>query len=273
MIDGRMAILLAAAAVASLGVQGGQPQSNTRANWPCGARIDPSYFHLAEATGGQLLLISPAEIISSADLSTAFDRHSQTVFRLGGTINPGVHDFRVPIDRSVESAMLSISVQCLQTAQFLRPSGAVAAGEGVTDFSNFVASRMVIVSKPEPGIWTLRVSGNGLAGVMVKARSDVHIAAVEFAPAGTTAFRNLPAADVENVVRIRLLGKVARVEASLVDAVAKEIAALPLESTDADGVYQSRFTPGVGGFRVMIKGTGEDGTPLQRVHAPLFTAR
>jgi hypothetical protein len=63
-----------------------QQQTNSRANWPCGARIDPSYFHGAEGTGGQLLLLAPSEIATSADLPIAFDRHPETVFRLGGTI-------------------------------------------------------------------------------------------------------------------------------------------------------------------------------------------
>src|SRR5262249_14934692 len=149
-----------------------QQQTNTRANWPCGARLDPSYFQVAEGTGGQMLLLAPSEILGSSDLALAFDRHPETIFRLGGTINPGPHDFRVPIDGSVESAMFSITVQCLQTAQVLRPSGADAAGNGVTDLSNFLATRMVIVTKPEPGIWTVRVSGSGVAGVIVKARTE-----------------------------------------------------------------------------------------------------
>ena len=260
-------------AVVAAGQTVQQQQSNTRASWPCGARIDPGYFHLAEGTGGQLLLLARSEIMSSADLSTAFDNHAETIFRLGGTLTPGLHDFHVPIDGSVETAMFSMSVQCLQTAEVLRPSGAAAAGDDVTDLSHFVAARMVVVSKPEAGVWTVRVSGSGLAGVVVKARSVVHIASVEFAPAGTRDFRSLPTAGVENVVRIRTRGRVVRPEAALVDAASRQIAALPLSGDEAGGVYQSRFTPGVDGFRVMITGTGEDGTALQRVYAPLFTAR
>ena len=270
----RLAAQVLAAIVSAAGLYAQpQQQSNTRANWPCGAHVDPSYFHLAEATGGQLLLLAPSEIVSSADLSTMFDRHPQTIFRLGGTINPGLHEFRVPIDASVEDVMFSISVQCLQTAEVLRPSGAAAVGDGVTDLSNFVAVRMIIVSRPEPGTWTVRVSGKGLAGVIVKARSASGIASVEFAPAGATTFTRLPVAGVENAVRIRVSGHAANVEASLVDAVSKPIASLPLEPSDADGSYQSRFTPGSAGFRVMITGQGENATAIQRVYASLFTAR
>jgi len=263
---------IVAVALASV-VLAGQQQSNTRANWPCGARIDPSYFHVAEGTGGQLLLVAPAEIVGSADLSIAFDKHPETIFRLGGTMNPGVHDFRVPIDASVESVMFSISVQCLQSSDVARPSGGPPTGDGVTDLSNFVASRMITVARPETGVWTVRASGSGLAGVIVKARSDIGITSVEFAPAGATTFANLPVAGVENAVKIHVSGRATRVEASLVDAAAKPIAALPLAAADADGTYRSRFTPGPAGFRVVITGQSEGGTAFQRVYAPLFTAR
>src|SRR5215831_5865694 len=197
--------ILAAALAAVVLV--GQQQSNTRANWPCGARIDPAYFFGAEGTGGQLLLLTPAEIVSSTDLSIAFDKHPHTIFRLGGMINPGAHAFRVPIDASVESAMFSISVQCLQSAEIVRPSGGPPTGDGVTDLSNFVASRMVIVTRPEPGVWTVRTAGSGLAGVIVKARSEIGIESVEFAPVGGKTFANLPVAGVENVVKIHVSGR------------------------------------------------------------------
>ena len=105
-----------------------QQTSSTRAGWPCGARLDPSYFQVTEGSGGHLLLLAPGEIGDAAALLTEFDKHRQTIFRLAGTINPGVHEFRVPIDSSVESVLFSISVQCLQTADVARPSGVPLAG-------------------------------------------------------------------------------------------------------------------------------------------------
>jgi hypothetical protein len=96
---------------------------------------------------------------------------------------------------------------------------------------------------------------------------------VEFAPAGTAAFGNRPAAGVENVISIRVNGRPARIEASVIDSAAKSIARLPLEPGDAEGVYQPRWTPGSEAFRFMIAGQTPEGTPFQRVHAPLLTAR
>ena len=181
--------VVASAALAVQPVTGTQQQSSTRGGWPCGGRVDPSYFQVAEGTGGRLFLLAPEEIGDSAALLTTSGDHPQTIFRLAGAMNPGVHEFRVPIDSSVESVAFSISVQCLQTADVARPSGApLAGGDGVTDLSNFRALRMMIVTRPEPGVWTLRVAGSGIAGVMVQARSALGIADVRFAAAGSAAF-------------------------------------------------------------------------------------
>lgn len=264
----RWAWLAAALAFVSQG-QGQGP----RGNWPCGGRIDPSYFQIAEATGGSILLVAPWEIADAAVLTTEPDRHPQTIFRLAGTINPGPHEFRVPIDPSVESVVFSIAVQCLQTAEVIRPSGEPAAGADVTDFSNFAANRMTIVTRPAAGTWTIRAAGSGLAGVMVKARSTLGISNVEFAPAGGNSFGPSPAPGVENVVKIGVEGRPAQVEAAVVDAASKDIAPLALAPAGGDGVFVSRFTPGPGPFRVVIRGRDAGGAPFQRVYPPLLTAR
>jgi hypothetical protein len=269
-----MSGLVAAAAVAVPLSTGAQQQSSpARAGWPCGARLDPAYFRVAEGSGGHLLLLAPAEIADSAALLTAFGNHPQTMFRLAGAITPGLHEFHVPIDSSVESVLFSISVQCLQAADVARPSGALlVSGDGVTDLSNFVAERMMIVKRPEPGVWTIRAAGSGIAGVMVQGRSALGISQVQFAAVGSTAFTRVPLAGVENVVRIGIDGPATQVTASLVNGGFRRIAPLPLTAGETERSYLSRFTPGTEGFRVMVEGTDADGVPFQRVHAPLFTA-
>jgi hypothetical protein len=264
-------VLLVAAATAATSGQGQQQQSRARADWPCGARVDPSYFHLAEGTGGQLLLLAPSEIADSAALLTASDGHPQTIFRLAGTINPGPHEFRVPIDSGVESVVFSISVQCLQTADVEGPDGARVAGDNVTDLSNFRAIRTVIVKQPAPGIWTVRASGSGLAGVVVQARSDLGIAGIAFAAAGRSSSTREPVAGVVNTVRLTLEGRTERVEAAIVNGAFKKLASLVLTPGETDGAYTARFTPGAADFRVLVTGRDGNGFPFQRVNAALFT--
>src|SRR5262245_62044797 len=218
-----------------------QQQPSIRAGWPCAARLDPSYFRLAEGTGGQLLLLAPEEIGDSARLLTAFSSHRQTIFRLAGTVPPGVHEFHVPIDPSVESALFSVSVQCLQVADVLNPSGEHVTGDGVTDLSNFRAQRMMIVVRPQPGLWTIRVAGSGVAGVTVQVQSALGLAHVEFAQQGSPTFRLIPWAGAQNTVRLRVSGQPRDVRASIVSGGFERLAQLALEAGKDDGEYVSRF--------------------------------
>ena len=262
---------VAAAVLVAPTLIGAQQQSTPRGGWPCGARLDPSYFHVAEGTGGQLLLLAPEEIGDSATLLTAVRNHAQTIFRLAGSLTLGVHDFQVPIDPSVESAIFSISAQCLEVAHVLRPSGLSASGDDVTDLSNFRALRMVIVAKPQPGLWTIRVSGSGVYAVMVQARSATGISRVQFASADSTISRAVPTAGVENVATLKISGTFTEIRGSLVSGEFQKMADLPFERGDAEGSYVSRFTPGAESFRVMIACTDAEGFAVQRMHAPLLT--
>jgi len=184
-----------------------------------------------------------------------------------------LHEFQVPIDPSVESVLFSISVQCLQVADVIPPSGAFANREGVTDWSKFRAERMVIVTRPEPGVWTLRVAGSGISGVVVQARSAIGIAQVEFAPVPGATFTAAPSAGVENAVRIRMSGDVTDVRGSLVSGVLQPIARLRWEARESGEPYISRFTPGADGIRLLIVGKDTQGFPFQRMSAPLLTPR
>jgi hypothetical protein len=246
-----------------------QQPSAPRSGWPCTGRLDPSYFRVAEGSGGHLLLLAPDEIAESASLLLAFTSHPQTIFRLAGSVTPGLHDFQVPIDPSVESVVFSVSVQCLDAADVLDPSGAVASGDAVTDRSTFRAERMVIVRQPQPGMWTVRVAGRGVAGVSVQAKSALGIAAVEFSAAGSTTFMPSPAFGVENTVRVRI-GRIAQPQASRVSGVDEPLGPLPLSFGETEGTYLSRFLPDAGGFRVMVVGRDEQGFAVQRMYAPLF---
>ena len=265
--------LVAAAALAIQPVTDAQEQPSTRVpNSPCGVRIDPVFFDSAEASGGTVTMIAPGEPGNlDAALAVSID-HPQTIFRFAAAeMTPGVREFRVPIDASVDSVVFFLSVQCLQTADITRPSGApLAAGDGVT-VSSFRAIRAAIVKRPETGVWTLRVAGTGMASVMVTARSDLALDAVQFAAAGSTDFTRQPLPGVENAVLILLSGSTTEVKASVVDAAFRRIAPLPLTPHPSGLGYTSRFTPGAVGFRVLVEGKDAGGVPFQRVQAALQT--
>lgn len=269
-----MACAIAAASLPVFAQAGSRQQvPSTRSDWPCGARVDSAYFATAEGTGGHLFLLAPFEIADAAPLLIGVEQHPETIFRLAGSMTPGVHEFRIPIDASVESVVFSMSVQCLHTADIFRPSGAPLSGEGVTDYSNFRAQRMTIVDHPEPGTWTIRAAGSGIAAVVVQARSGIALARPEFARTSGNAFQPVPFAGVENLIRLRIRGEVQAVQASVVSGSFKTIAPLTLTSDEDAHSYAARFSPDAAGFRIAVTGRDAQGQPFQRVSAALFTAR
>jgi hypothetical protein len=261
---------VAAALAATLLAAAQQQLPNSRAGWPCGARLDLSYFRVAEGSGGHLLLLAPEEISDSATLLTAFGTHPQTVFRTAGTMQPGLHEFPVSIESSVDSILFAIGVQCLQTAEVVRPSGALASGDDVIDYANFRAERMVIVRRPEPGVWTLRVAGRGISGIVVQAQGALAIEQLDFGPAPGAIFTAIPQAGVENVVRIRMGGNPSDVRASIVNGTFQHLSDLRLVADGMEGTFVSRFRPTTAAFRVFVTGKDADGHAFQRMSAPLL---
>jgi len=198
--------------------------------------------------------------------SSSTRRESQQACRLHES---RAAQFPVPIDSTVESVLFSISVQCLQTADVVRPSGATAIGDDVTEVPNFRAQHMVVIRRPEPGIWTMRVAGRGISGVVVQARSGIGISHPEFLPASQTTFTAIPKAGTANILRIRMSGRVSDLRASLVSGQFTLLAELPLESAEIESTYVSRFTPGSEAFRLLVTGKDAAGVAFQRMSAPL----
>lgn len=276
----RLALVAAVACAATLAAaQDQQPQH--RPGWPCVGRPDPTYFRIAEATGGQVFLFDPSEIADSGVLSLAAMRHDETIFRVAGSLEEGLHEFPFPIDSTVESALFSVSLQCLQVVEIVRPSGDVlaASAEGV-DYHQFEAGRIVILKAPEPGTWRVRVSGHGLFFLVAQARSTLSLDRVDFVEnGGRPGHKGLfptdrpPRAGAPATLRIVVSGPARDVRARLVTASFEDIAALPLAAASGDGdqrEFLAEVTPPAGGFRVVVTGADERGLPFARVHAPLF---
>ena len=159
MWPGPAAVAVSALAMAALAAAAGaqDQQSGSRPGWPCAGRPDPSYFRIAEGSGGQFFLFHPSEVGDSGALMAAAMSHGATVLRAGGQLAAGLHDFAVPVDR-VDSLLFSLSVQCLQVAEIVRPSGAVlqAADPGV-EYHQYEAGSIVTVLRPDPGEWRVRI--------------------------------------------------------------------------------------------------------------------
>lgn len=259
-------LLLAATVLAPL--RATQEEPRAPAGWPCGAKVDMSYFAMAEATGGQVWLTPPDELPKTGGPLAAFWDHRQTLFRSLGPMDAPTQEFRVPVDSSVESVVFSMFVQCLQNAEVLSPSRGPG---GESSDARSRAWRVLVVKRPEVGVWTIRVSGSGLVGVSAQVRTALEIAQIQFGVGGTTTLARSPRQGVENLVFIDMRGAARQVEASMVDATFRKIAPLTLTAGTREGTYQARFTPSAAPFRVLVEGKDANGIAFQRLHAPLFT--
>jgi hypothetical protein len=259
------ALALVVFSVAALaGAQDQQP--GPRPGWPCNGRPDPSYFRVAEGSGGQFFLFHPSEVADSGALMAAALTHAATVLRAGGQLAAGLHEFPVPVDR-VDSLLFSLSVQCLQVAEIVRPSGAVLqAADPAVEYHQYEAGLIVTVVRPDPGEWGVRLSGTRLFLVTVQAKAPLSVAGPRFVPEGPLQ------AGVARVVRFSASTDARDVHARLVTQGFQDLGAIPLRIVrDETGVsFVGELTPPARPFRLVITGRDPDGLAFQRVHAALL---
>jgi hypothetical protein len=258
-------------------------QPRSRPGWPCVGKPDPSYFTVAEGSGGQVFLFDPSEVGESSALMIGAMKHEETVYRAAGTLAEGVHEFSIPVDSAIESAMFSISLQCLQVVEIVRPSGdELRANDPGVEYHQFQAGRIVTLPKPTPGAWTVRVAGKGMFFLVLQAKSELTLDRVAFVePGGRPGHEGLfpikgaPRRGVAQKMEVEMSGAFRNPRFRFVSSAAELIQELPLEAQEDSGgehAFLGDVTPRAGQFRLAVSGEDGRGFPFQRVHAPLFTA-
>ena len=91
--------------------------------WPCTGKersFDPVYAHTAEATGGQLFLFDKSEVSGFSKFAIGDMKHKQTVVRAAGKLD-SYTDIRIPVDQSIASLFVTVTLQCMQTVLIYDP--------------------------------------------------------------------------------------------------------------------------------------------------------
>jgi hypothetical protein len=128
-----------------------------------GRAIDPTYIRTAEATGGQVFLFDRSEAGRSMILMQYSGKHEDTLFRSTGTLSTGSHEFTFPVDSTIESLMVTVTLQCLQSITVLRPTNTeVHAGEPDVNDNRFRSGQVLILTMPQAGAWRVRIAGAGM---------------------------------------------------------------------------------------------------------------
>lgn len=261
--------------------QVGQPPVTPRPGWPCVGRPDPSLVQVAEASGGQLFLLDSSEIASSAAMLLARDGLEETLRRVLGELEPGDRTFDVEVDRSVTRVLFSVSLQCLQAMEIVRPSGtAVSSAESGVRWTQFQAGRQITVDDPEPGRWQVRIAGKGLVSVVVNARSALSLESVRpVREGGRPGHEGLMRDDspfvpgTTRLLEIRLSRGITAPTFELrggTDEPVGSIAVRRVEDGSAEQIVLSEFRVPRIPFRLVVTGRDEAGGTVQRVQGSLF---
>ena len=266
---------VALALCASLAVTAQNQQPKFQASWPCSGRVDPSYIRTAEATGGKVMLFTPAEVSGIADEMSASRDHRETVVRAGGQLDDGVHDFEIPLDSTIESAYFFISLQCLQFVTVLQPSGnelQIDAPE--VDHHAFEAIRLFTVKAPKPGTWRLRMAGRGFFSVIVDAKTDLALTAVSLVQNGLPIHGPAPLGKSVRLEAV-LSGEARQVGFDFISMRAAMLGTVEMglqQESATRRAYAAHVTLPSTEFRVLVTGIDAKGFPFQRVTQQLFVA-
>jgi hypothetical protein len=267
------AVALVFCASLLLTAQDQQPKYQT--GWPCSGKVDPSFVRNAEATGGKVLLFTPNEIAGAANDMSASSGHRETVFRAGGQLNDGVHDFDIPLDSTIESAYFFLALQCQQFVAVLQPAGdELRADAPGVDSHAFEAVRLVTIAAPSPGTWKVRMAGRGFFSVIVTAKTTLALTRVSLAQNGAP------------IKGLAPLGKTVRLEAatsgepsqvgfhfiSMRGATLRTVELRLEPDAAASRTYAGEVTLPETEFRLLLTGFDAKGFPFQRVTPQLFIA-
>lgn len=246
--------------------------------WPCvvGASVDPSYVRIAEGTGGQVFPFDKSEVAQSSVLMIGKYRHEEVLFRASGSLGGKTREYEFPVDSTVESLFLSISVQCLSSITVLRPSGgAVITPSGSIEDHRFRAGRILTIPSPEPGPWRIRISGSGMFFVVAHAKSEISLDKVRLVQwggrpghEGYFPVAGPPRLGVQQMLEAELSGEITFARFRLMSSAGELLGELPLEGDGHE--FLGPITPTLPAFRIVVEGLDANGLPFQRAHPPLW---
>lgn len=264
---------------ALLSAQQQAPQS--RPGWPCvaGRAIDPTYVRTAEATGGQVFLFDRSEAARSTVLMLYGSKHEDTIFRSMGTLSTGAREFTFPVDSTIESLMVTVTLQCLQSITVLRPTNTeVHAGEPDVNDNRYRSGQILVLTKPQAGAWRVRIAGAGMFFMVAQAKSSIALNHVEFVELGGRPGHEgmFPVKGPlhlgeQRTLSVDLKAPAGETRFRLIDSAGEPLEPLEMSAEAGDGqreddrTFQGKLTLKHAAFRVAVEGRDAAGYPYQRV--------
>jgi hypothetical protein len=239
--------------------------------------IDPAYVRVANDTGGQVFVLSPAEAGQITKLADFVVRaNAIDLLAVAGNLSTGPQTFAAPVDSTMTSVTFSTSGANDMTVK--RPDGtAVQPGDpGVQAISlngGLVPARIITVASPVVGTWSVALTGPESFSMKVTGESSLDLSNFRF-------LHQVPGHGGPFLVPI--IGFPVTDHATTVDAVLegpfqaatfdlRKADGTPLQTLDLtpvgdppDGEFSGDITPPTTAFRVYVTGKDHDGNTFQR---------
>jgi len=203
--------------------------------------------------------------------------HPDTLFRAVGHL-AGSRTFEFPVDASVESISVTASIQCRQAVALIEPGGAEVTAANAVQSIDLQAGKIVRVDGPGVGNWQVKVAGQGLFILSVRAKSAIRLNNVRFVePGGRPGHEGYfpskepPQLGVAQHLEASLSGPpLSGVSFQMVAASGEPLGGLIESQTCEGGEHLLDITPTVERFRIMVAGTDDTGRLVRRMHPKLF---
>jgi hypothetical protein len=208
-------------------------------------------------------------------------KHEDTIYRSTGTLSTGTRELSFPVDSTVESLMVSVSLQCLQSITIYRPSHTeLHGGEPEVDENRFKSGLILILTRPEAGAWRMRIAGAGVFFAVVQAKSSISLDRAEFVePGGRPGHEGIfPVKGPlhlgeQRMFLVTLTAPAGKKSFRMIDSAGEALESLDLK-LGAEGEEEREFVGTLtlihSAFRVVVEGHDAAGYPYQRELARLF---
>ena len=236
-----------------------------------------TYFDVAQATGGQVFIVSVAEAGKIFDLIAPLVKHDvHAIMSVRTQLFASATGYNIPIDDTLSAATFAISMPSKGTIVLKRPDGSIVqSGDAGIKFTDLLGGRVYTVQSPAPGSWRLDIAGTSSVSVSVDGITPLFLSRFDFVelkgrPGHEALFPldGTPLSGRATTAMASLAGPYASAAFELRDPAGTLIASIPMlqnnPNTGADNFVGS-LTPPVGPFLAYVTGTTTSGRPFERL--------